>query len=151
MLTFSVILKNMNDNEIISLIELLKHELETRAPKSKFLCPRGEIKLILESSITNEKGQRMKNEPKTIQFQTMNPTEIEAILKEDSFYPMLVNQLVERFKEGMWENQAGPLSFTYKDKAHLRALIHRIQAYCPQINNEDLELLNKISEMLGGK
>lgn len=144
-------IKNMNDNEIINLIELLKHELETRVPKSKFLCPYGEIKLTLESSITNEKGQRMKNEPKTIQFKTMNPNEIEDIIKQDEFYPILVNQLVEKFKEGMWENQSGPLRFTYEDKAHLQAIIYRIQAYCPQISPEDLELLNKISKMLGGK
>ena len=144
-------IKNMTDNEITNLIELLKHELGTRVPKNKFLCPRGEIKLTLESSITNDKGQVFSNEPKKILFGTANPQEIDAIFNQNEFYPIMVNQLVENFKEGMWNNRKGLSRFTYEDKAHLRALIHRIQAYCPQISSEDLELLNKISEILGGK
>jgi len=144
-------IKNMNDDEIINLIKLLKHELETRRTNKPYMFPTGVIRLTLESSITNDKGQVFQNEPKKIFYETANSKDIDAIFNQNSTYPIMVNQLVEKFKEGMWENQTGPLRFSYEDKARLLSLTHRIETYCPQISPEDLELLNKIFKILGGK
>ena len=144
-------IKNMSDDEIINLIKLSKHELETRRTNKPYMFPTGVIKLTLELSITNDKGQVFQNEPKKIFYKTASSQDIDAIFNQNGFYPIMVNQLVEKFKEGMWENQTGPLRFSYKDKARLLSLTHRIEAYCPQVSSEDLELLNKIFKILGGK
>lgn len=144
-------IKNMDDNQIVNLIKLLKHELETRRTNKPYMFPTGVIRLTLESSITNDKGQVFQNEPKKIFYETMNSKDIDSIFNQNGFYPILVNQLVERFKDGIWEQQTGPLRFSYEDKAKLLSLTHKIKAYCPQINSKDLELLNKIYKILGGK
>ena len=141
-------IKNMNDNEIINLIKLLKHELETRAPKNKFLCPRGEIKLTLESSVTNDKGQLFQNEPKKILFGTAIPKEIDDIFNQNGLYPIMVNQLVENFKEDMWNNQKGPLRMTWEGKDRFKYLVHEIQYYLPPNISEILFNNSKFSELI---
>lgn len=143
-------IKNMNDNEITNLIKLLKHELETRRTNKPHMFPTGVIRLTLESSITNDKGQVFQNEPKKIFFETANSKDIDAIFNQDSYYPMLVNQLVDKFKEGMWENAIGPLRISMEETYRIRAIIERVKYYCPQFCEDDIKLLDKVSKILGG-
>lgn len=142
-------IKNMSTKEIEALIDLLKQEIRSRNPLAESFLPFGKIKLTLESWVLNEKNKVLQNEPKTIIWNTSNSQDVDHILNQDEFYIVLVNQLVDHFKHGMWENGTGPLKLTYKDKARLRNLKCRIQAYCPQISGEDIELLDKIIKILG--
>lgn len=131
-------IKNMTDSEIGK---------ETRRTNVPHTLPRGEIKLTLESFITNDKGEVYQNEPKTIFYRTASSKDIDAIFNQNATYPLMVNQLVERFKEGMWESKmGGPLRVDKKDVLHL---FHKIIALCPQLLPSDIELLDKILKMLG--
>ena len=142
-------IKNMNDEQIVNLIKLLKHELETRRTNKPYMFPTGVIRLTLESSITNDKGQVFQNDPKKIFFETASSQEIDAIFNQDGIYPILVNQLVDRFKESMWEQQTGPLKITRED---INCLYH-IKDYfkCRYPDDKYIELLDKILIILGGK
>lgn len=142
-------IKNMSTKEIEALIDLLKQEIRSRNPLAESFLPLGKIKLTLESWILNEKNKVLQNEPKTILWNTSNSQDVDHIFNQDEFYIVLVNQLVDHFKHGMWENGTGPLKLTYNDKARLRNLKCRIQAYCPQISDNDIELLDKIIKILG--
>ncbi len=142
-------IKNMTDDEIINLIKLSKHELETRRTNKPYMFPTGVIKITLESSITNDKGQVFQNEPKKIFYETANSKDIDAIFNENSTYPILVNQLVERFKDSMWENQTGPLKLTRDEIHQLQHIIFRAQHTL--INENDSQLLEKLLTILGGK
>ena len=144
-------IKNMTDDELINLIKLLKHELETRRTNKPYMFPTGVIKLTLESSITNDKGQVFQNEPTKIFYETASSKDIDAIFNQNSTYPIMVNQLVEKFKEGMWENQTGPLRLTRDETHRYRVLNERIKYFYPNLNKDDLELLDKVSKILGGK
>ena len=130
-------IKNMTDSEIGN---------ETRQTNKPYMLPTGVIKLTLESSITNNKGEVFQNEPKTLFYETSASKDIDAIFNQNATYPLMVNQLVERFKEGMWETQTGPLRVDNKDVLHLFRKIH---ALCSQLSDEDIKLLNRILKILG--
>ena len=142
-------IKNMTDDELINLIKLSKHELETRRTNKPYMFPTGVIKLTLESSITNDKGQVFQNEPKTIFYETMNKNDIDAIFNERFQYILFVNQLVEHFKQEMWENQTGPLKLTRDEIHQLQHII--LKAQHTLINENDSQLLEKLLTILGGK
>jgi len=142
-------IKNMTDEQIVNLIKLSKHELETRRTNKPYMFPTGVIKLTLESSITNDKGQVFQNEPKTIFYETMNKNDIDAIFNERFQYILFVNQLVEHFKQEMWENQTGPLKLTRDEIHQLQHIIFRVQHTL--ISENDSQLLEKLLTILGGK
>lgn len=113
----------------------------------KRLWPAGRIEITLKSCIENVDGTDLKNEPKTISFGSMRQKEMDAIKNQDEYYVMLVNQLVNRFKKDMWYNQRGMTRITWEDIDRFEAFIYRIQN---QVSEKDVELLNKILEVLGG-
>lgn len=131
-------IKNITDSEIGK---------ETRRTNKPYMFPTGVIKLTLESSITNDKGEVFQNEPKTLFYETSASKDIDAIFNQNATYPLMVNQLVERFKNGMWEAQiGGPLRISKEDVLHL---FHKIRALCLQLTEEDIASLSKILKILG--
>lgn len=134
-------LEKMTNEEILELIEILRHEFERRhAPMKGW----GEIRLTLKSSGTDESGEFFENKPQTVLTKVFFKDELEAIKTQNQLYYFMagkvINELNSRF---VGENLAKQFDFTIEDFETFERMIYEWRTSPNSVRSEEKEALIK--------